>query len=226
MKTLLRKEEYTALGDFIIPSFVRDQATIVALFPKYDAAFLNAFTTKLDFVKNLESSLIKTSEQKNATVSLYETATSLNNALSILKNYIIDAELNGAAAVTALKNDLFAHNIEGAILKVEAMKQYVRTNQAVLEAEGMAQDFGESLTDYKAQLETKNALQNQYMNSLKQLTENNGKHYDELYGFMLKIANKGKLVFKDTVIKDEYSIRKNIRRMRTAKLKSDDKNAA
>ena len=225
MKTQLRREEYTALGDFMLPSFVRDQATIVAMFPKFDTAFLTAFTTKLDFVKQLERSVVKTEEQKKVTISLYEDSTALNLELTVLSNYAADAGVN-TTPISALKNDLRNRNIEGAIEKIAGVKQYVIQNQPELEAEGMNASFTTTLDDYSSKLSTKNALQNEYMNSLKQLTENNGKQYDELYSFMVKIANKGKLVFKDNVIKDEYSIRKNISRMRVAKLKGDDKNAA
>lgn len=225
MNATLRREEYTAMGDFILPSFVRDQATIVALFPKFDAAFLTAFTTKLDFVKQLESSVVKTEQQKTVTISLYEDATALNNELTLLVNYAADAGIS-ITPINALKKDLRNRNIEGAILNIEAVKQYVIQNQPELEAEGMTRDFITKLDDYSSKLTTKNALQNVFMNSLKQLTQINSKHYDELYGFMLKIANKGKLVFKDSIIKDEYSLRKNMSRMRAAKLKDDTKNAA
>ena len=64
------------------------------------------------------------------------------------------------------------------------------------------------------------------MNNLKQLTEANTVHYNALYAFISKIATKGKLVFKNTVTQDEYTISKSISRMRAARLKGNDKNAA
>ncbi|WP_264521222.1 hypothetical protein [Flavobacterium sp. N1994] len=66
MSTRVKKEEYTALGDFILPSFVRDQPTIVAKFPKFNNAFLTAFTTKLNFVKKLENRVVKAEEKKES----------------------------------------------------------------------------------------------------------------------------------------------------------------
>jgi hypothetical protein len=219
MNFRIRKEEYTALGDFILPSFIRDQAAIAALFPKFDSAFMDAFTAKLTFVKTLESSLVMTEEQKNATASLYQTAADLNNQLTFLNSYISDAGL-ASAAVTDLKNDLFSRNIEGAILKTEAVKQYVTSHQTALEDQGMSATFVSTLDDLKGKLEVKNAMQNQYMNSLKKLTEVNGVHYDALYAFISKISAKGKLVFKNTITQDEYAISKNISRMRAAKLKA------
>jgi len=202
-----------------LPSFIRDQAAIVALFPKFDSVFMDAFTAKLAFVKGLESSLVMTEEQKTATASLYQTAADLNNQLTFLNSYIKDAGLN-SVAVTDLKNDIFSRNIEGAILKTESVKQYVTSHQAALESQGMPADFASKLDDYKNKLAIKNGLQNQYMNSLKKLTEVNSAHYDELYGYISKISAKGKLVFKNTVTQDEYTISKTISRMRAAKLKA------
>ncbi len=225
MRTKIRKEEYTALGDFILPSFERDQAVIAAKFPKLDTAFLNAFIEKLTFVKKLESSVVVTDEQKNVTVSLYKTATELNNELTVLNSYIADAGLD-TSIITKLKRDLFIHNIEAAILKVEAVEQFVTKHQAELEAEGMPTDFATTLDGYKVELEAKNRLQNEYMNRLKKLTEINVGEYNALYVFISKIANKGKIIFKDTVTQDEYTISKNISRMRAAKLKKDDKKDA
>lgn len=225
MKTKLRKEEYTAMGDFILPSFVRDQAEIESKFPKFNAAFLTAFTTKLEFVKRLESSLVVTDEQKKVTKDLYETAGVLNAELTVLNSYINDADLN-PATVTAVKNDIFAHNIEGAVLKLEAVIQFIKLNQAELEAEGMPLDFRSILMDYKKQLETKNTIQNNFMNRIRTLVETNRQHYDELYGYIAKIANKGKLVFKDSVVRDEYTLSKIQKRMRNAKFKGEDKGAA
>ena len=55
------------------------------------------------------------------------------------------------------------------------------------------------------------------MKQLKTLTDNNEAHYDKLYEYITKVASKGKLIFKDSRIKDEYSITKNIGKMRAAK---------
>lgn len=222
MSTRVKKEEYTALGDFIMPSFVRDQPTIVAKFPKFNNAFLTAFTTKLNFVKKLENRVVKAEEKKKVTVDLYQTAAALNAELTVLNSYVGDAGLN-TQVITALKNDLYNGNIEGAVLKTEGVLQFVTSNQAALEEEGMSAAFVATLDDYITKLAAKNSLQNDYMNSLKKLTETNGSHYDELYGFISKIAAKGKLIFKETVTYDEYSIAKNISRMRAIRVKVDDK---
>ena|GEM_PF-1236537 len=212
----IRKEEYTALGDFIKTSFVRDQAAIMARFPKLNAAFLADFTAKLDAVKVLESGLVLTEEQKTATEALYVEATALNKELNFLSSYAKEAGLN-TDAITALKNDLRDSNIEGALLKIESVKQFVVAHSAALEDEGMAAGFAVALENHKVSMAAKNALQNAYMNSRKQLTDANAAEYKALYGFITKIVKAGKLVFDGTVTKDEYVITKTVGRMRAAK---------
>ena len=63
MSLRIRKEEYTALGDFVRVSFVRDQAVILSRFTKLNAGFLVDFTAKLEEIKVLESGLVLTEEQ-------------------------------------------------------------------------------------------------------------------------------------------------------------------
>ena len=212
----VRKEEYTALADFILPSFTRDIAVFQERFPKFNAAYLALFNAKTALVKKLESSIIVTEKQKNATASLYAEAAILNNELNFLKENFKDASLN-TTLITDLKNDLFSHNIEGAILKTESLKQLVTENQAILEDEGMPGTFARQLATHKTSLETKNKDQSEYMKQLKTLTDNNTAHYSELYEYITKVAGKGKLLFKESRIKDEYSIAKNLSKMRAAK---------
>ena len=217
MNLKIRKEEYSALGDFVKASFVRDQAAIIARFPKLNAAFLVDFTALLDEVKTLESDLVLTEEQKTATAALYTDARLLNKELNFLSAYMKSAGLS-SSAVSDLKTDLTKNNIEGAILKIESVKQYVIANSAALIDEGMAADFKETLDTFKQSLSDKNALQNSYMNSRKALTDANKAKYTALYAYITKIVKAGKLVFDGSITKDEYTITKTVSRMRAAKV--------
>lgn len=215
MNANVRIEEVTAYGDFVFTSYNRDFDVIKSKFTKMDDAFKDGFITKLNFVKELESSLALTESQKGVTASLYEEAKRLNDDLNFLSAYFKDASLN-AAIVTALKNDLFNGNIEGAILKIEGVKQFVVSNQTILVAQGMDAGFTSTLTDYKVSMTAKNKAQNELINNRKQLTNANQGHYEELLKMIRKIVRNGKLVFKGTVTQDEYTAVKVIQRMRAA----------
>jgi hypothetical protein len=212
----IRLEEYTTLADFILPSFTRDLSTFQQRFPKFDNTFLQAFTAKTNFVKTLESKLVITEAQKNATASLYQEADVLNTELNFVKTYFQDANLN-TTIVTDIKNDLFSHNIEGAVLKIESLKQFITANQTILEQEGMSPNFTTQLEAHKVSFQLKNKDQSEFMKQIKTLTDNNKTHYEELYQFISKVATKGKLLFPDSRIKEEYNISKNLAKMRVAK---------
>jgi hypothetical protein len=213
MALSIKLEEYSALGDFIKASFINGQAQFTARFPKLDAAFLTEFEAKLQEIKTLESTLVITTEQKAATTQLYAEAALLNKELNFLSLYMKEANLS-TTAVSALKKDLTSGNIEGALLKLESVKQYVTAHQTELEAEGMANNFTTTLAQYKSKLMQNNALQNNYMNNRKQITEQNSAKYKELYGYIAKIAKAGKLIFDGTTKKDEYVVNKLVNRMR------------
>ena len=211
----IRKEEYTPLGDFISPSITRDLATYTARFPRINQSYLNEFLAKLLFVKELEAQLVIQENQQAATAALYKEATELNTELNFLKENFKDAALN-TATIVDLKAALTSHNIEGALIQIESLKQYIIAHQQQLQDEGMAADFATTLQNHKTNLAAFNVQQNQYMNASKTLTDNNKAHYNELYQYITNICNKGKILFKGKVTQDEYNISKTIKKMRTA----------
>ena len=211
----ITKEEYSTLGDFVLQSFTRDQDAIMARFPKMNASFKAAFEEKLEAVKTLESGLVLTEAQKNATASLYAEVAQLNKELNFLSAYLKEANLN-VTIVTDLKKTLLAGNVEGAILKIESVKQYVEANAVALIEEGMSADFATTLMAHKSSLATKNTLQNTKMNAHKTLTSENRSEYKALYEYIAKIIKYGKLVFDGDIIKDEYTVVKILSRMRAA----------
>lgn len=216
MSIRIRKEEYSSLGDFIKISFVRDQDAIVARYPKLNETFLNLYSAKLEAIKVLESGLVLTEAQKSATASLYAEAYELNVELNFLKSYFKEAAFN-YDIIEELKRDLSRLDIEGAILKIESLNQFVGLNEIALIGEGMSADFVQNLNAHKQSLSLKNASQNSFMNASKTLTDANKKEYKELYTLITKIANVGKLVFDKSIVKDEYVVSKVLLRMRAPK---------
>lgn len=209
----LRLEEYATVGDFLRVSFVRDQTEIMVRYPKLNAAFLAGFDAKLQEIKTLESSIVLTDEQKTATAQLYAEAAVLNKELNFLSSYLKEANLD-STAVSELKKDLRNGNIEGALLKIESVKQYIVAHQAELVDEGMAPNFATTLAQHKTSMAAKNGLQNAYMDSRKTLTQTNKAKYVALYAEINKIIKAGKLVYDGQNKKDEYVLSKLIARMR------------
>jgi hypothetical protein len=218
MNSNVKNEEVTVLGDFVLTSYTRDFNVIKSKFIKLDEGFKDGFIVKLASVKELESSLVLTEAQKGVTASLYAEAGLLNGELNFLSSHFADADLN-SGIVTAVKNDLFSGNIEGAILKLEGLKQFVATHEVALVAQGMVAGYSSVIGEYKVSLTAKNNSQNEIINNRKQLTGANSADYEVLLKIIRQITNKGKLVFKGTVYQDEYTVSKILQRMRAAKKK-------
>ena len=212
----VRSEEYAPLGSFLLASFTRDQAAIEVRFKKLDTTYLGAFEDQLNIVKKLEGTLVLTEEQKKATAELYAEADVVNKDLNFLSSYFKDAGLP-TAAISSLKKNLKRGNIEGALLEMKDLGQYIEANEVALIDEGMDAGFATELEGHKDSMEGLNNLQNSVLNARKQLVDANKADYKKLYGFISNVAEKGKLVFKGTVIEDEYNLTKLVGRMRAPK---------
>ncbi len=177
---------------------------------------MDTFENQLVVVKKLEGTLKLTEDQKSATAELYAEADVVNKDLNFLSSYFKDAGLP-TESITQLKKSLTKSDIEGALLEMNDVKQYVEAHQAALEAEGMSAGYPAELEGHRVSMAAKNTLQNSVLNSRKLLVDANKGDYKALYEFIKTVAEKGKLVFKVTVIEDEYSITKLIGRMRAPK---------
>ena len=212
----LRMEEYAPTGAFLKTSFERDRAELATRFSEFTPAYLTDFETQLAKVEKLESTLTLTEDQKGITSSLYVASNVVNKDLNFLSFYLERAGLD-TATVTAVKKDLNVRNIEGAVLKMEGLVQYVVSKKALLEAKGMSTTFPDELATAKADLATKNELQNSVMNIKKQLHKDNKKEYDTLYSFIILITKAGKIMYDGERKRDEYVITKLVARMRGGK---------
>lgn len=225
MNANVKIEEIAPLGDFVLQSYTRDFETIKSKFSKLDEGFRDGFVSKLEFIKKLESTLMLNETRKGVTASLYEEAKRLNEELNYLSSYFKDAGFN-TKIISDLKVAITDGNIEGAILQLEGVKQFVSANSETLTAQGMSPDFATTLANYKDKLITKNNAQNELINARKKLTKDNKESYDNLLKIIRQIMSKGKIVYKGTVYQDEYTTSKVLQRMRATKRKSENESGS
>lgn len=221
MNSNVKNEEFVPLAEFLMVSFERDQKEIEAKFKKLDGPFMEAFRNKIEFVKDLESSLVLTTEQSRVTEELYAEAAAFNKEVNFLSSYFKGAGLP-TASITKMKDFLFSRNIEGALLELKAVKQLARANETALKAEGMETDYPDKMDAAYASMSEKNVMQNTIMNNRETLVRNNRADYDALYDYIATVAEKGKIVFDGTGFEDEYTISDIIKRMRAPKRKDDE----
>lgn len=211
--TKLKKEEYVPAGTFLLASFLRDRTALSTRFIEFTTDYEAGFQKQLQKVDALEQPYKMTEAQKKVTLNLHLVASQMSKELNFLSFYFKRALLD-PAVLTAIKKDINSHNIEGACLKIKGLIDFVKSENVVLESKGMAVGFPAELETVKADLEAKNALQNEIMNNKKQLHEDNKVDYNTLYDYVKTIANAGKIFYNGAVKTDEYTISKMISRMR------------
>ena len=98
MKTPIsvKKENYTALAEFMVVSFERDLVEFTTYFKSMDQDYLTKFKEAIAEAKRVVSSVNVKAQQKNTTKILYEKADELKNILMFLKKYVDNAGLESS----------------------------------------------------------------------------------------------------------------------------------
>ena len=213
-KVRLKIEEYSPIAGFLKNSFAVDRPALSVRFAKFTPQFEADFNAQQLVVKDLDSTLVLTQEQKDVTALLYSKADEVNVELNFLSFYFRDAGLD-SKMITKIKSNLEAKNIEGACLKIKDIIQYITANHVVLESKGMAATYPAELAADRLFLEDKNEVQNTVKNAVKDLYDANRVAYDNLYTYISTICDAGKIMYKGQVKADQYTITKLIKRMRS-----------
>ena len=209
----LNYEEYPAIGDALIASFSRDQGELAGHYKTMDEDYLTGFQNAIDEVRAAASVLAKTEELKSVTKQLYGLADEANEKLLFLIDYVKDAGLH-SAAVSAVRTKLTTRNIEGAVHDMRELLPYLESHQSELDAGNMPKEFLKYFAPILPQLEAWNAEQIGIISTRKSLVEANKVLFDTAYGYISKVSNNGKKVFKNSVKKDDYTIAKLIAKVR------------
>lgn len=217
----LKKENYTAVAEFMAVSFERDLADFTAIFRTINADYLSAFKDAINQVKSIETSFGIQMEQKQVTQELYELAEKIYNKVLLLKKYTERAKIDIptlSSITTSLKNK----NIEGAVKLLREVMPYLSANKAKLT--DMPDDFLEGFPEAISQMERLNIEQNKLINKKKQTNVNEKDAYRALYKFISEIADTGKTVYKTSIKRDEYTISKILRKnqISSKSLKKDE----
>ena len=209
----LNYEEYPAIGDALIASFNRDQAELAGHYKMMDSDYLTGFQESIDAVRGAASVLAKTEELKSVTKKLYGLADEANVKLLFLIDYVKDAGLE-SASISGIRTKLTTRNIEGAVYDLREVLPYLESHQATLEAGDMPEKFLNYFPPILPQLESWNAEQIAIISNRKTLVEANKVLFETAYGYISKVSNNGKKVFKNSVKKDDYTIAKLIAKVR------------
>lgn len=187
---------------------------MVVRFPEFTVEYFTSFEAKLKEVKLLEQDVVLSDEQKASTNALYAKADALDKELNFLSFYFKRAGFD-SGIVSAVKKDLNNSNIEGAVNKLEGLRQFCVANKSSLVAKGMADGFPDELDAKRGELDALNELQNEKINALTALYNANKGVYKELRRFISTVSGAGKIMYQGSPKAKEYTISAIINRMRS-----------
>lgn len=206
----LKKESYTAVAEFMLVSFERDLSEFTKSFKTIDEEYLSKFKSAITDAKSLGSAMAIQAEQKNVTKKLYEYADKLKDMLAFLKRYAEKANLE-TTILGRIATSLRAKNIEKSVIDTRAALPYFIENKDKMT--DMPEGFLDKIEPIIDNFEKLNISQNSLMNQRKQITSESKDVYQKLYVYISEIADMGKMIYKQSTKKDEYTISKILSRM-------------
>lgn len=215
-----KQEHYTAVADFIAVSFERDLSDFSNVFKTMNDSYLEKFKQAIESAKNSVSATELKMKQKEATKKLYETSKELSDIVLLLKKYAKRANVD-VSMLQETVNQLKARNVETPIKTLRDALPYLTSVANKLE--DMPDNFLDKILPMVTSLENLNTEQNKLMNEGKKISNERKPIYKNLYKYISEIAEAGKIIYKDSYKKSEYTISKILARVQSKQVNVKDK---
>ncbi|ATA76686.1 conserved hypothetical protein [Capnocytophaga canimorsus] len=215
-----KQEHYTAVADFISVSFERDLSDFSNVFKTMNDSYLEKFKQAIELAKNSVSATELKMKQKEATKKLYETSKELSDIVLLLKKYAKRANVD-VSMLQETVNQLKARNVETPIKTLRDALPYLTSVSNKLE--DMPENFLDKILPLVTSLENLNTEQNKLMNEGKKISNERKPIYKNLYKYISEIAEAGKIIYKDSYKKSEYTISKILARVQSKQVNVKDK---
>ncbi|AEK23680.1 MULTISPECIES: hypothetical protein [Capnocytophaga] len=215
-----KQEHYTAVADFIAVSFERDLSDFSNVFKTMNDSYLEKFKQAIESAKNSVSATELKMKQKEATKKLYETSKELSDIVLLLKKYAKRANVD-VSMLQETVNQLKARNVETPIKTLRDALPYLTSVANKLE--DMPDNFLDKILPLVTSLENLNTEQNKLMNEGKKISNERKPIYKNLYKYISEIAEAGKIIYKDSYKKSEYTISKILARVQSKQVNVKDK---
>lgn len=208
----LKQEHYTAIADFIVVSFERDLSDFSDVFKTMDDTYLDNFKQAIVSVKNAVSATELKMKQKEATKNLYQKAKELSDIVLLLKKYAKRADVDVPMLQETI-NHLKSRNIESPVKTLRDALPYLTSMANKMQ--DMPDNFLDKIPPLVTTLENLNTEQNRLMNESKKVNNERKPLYKQLYKYISEIAEAGKIIYKDSYKKSEYTISKILARIQS-----------
>lgn len=190
------------------------------VFKTMNDSYLEKFKQAIESAKNSVSATELKMKQKEATKKLYETSKELSDIVLLLKKYAKRANVD-VSMLQETVNQLKARNVETPIKTLRDALPYLTSVANKLE--DMPDNFLDKILPLVTSLENLNTEQNKLMNEGKKISNERKPIYKNLYKYISEIAEAGKIIYKDSYKKSEYTISKILARVQSKQVNVKDK---
>lgn len=210
----IKQEEMVPLADMLIASFERDQTVFQAENELYSVAFLNAFKTHTETVRQLERADTLLIQQKTTTRELYQLADDLYQPLKLF-GIVVDKAGLPTNIVQDTINNLKSRNMEAVLVNLKSLNQVVNGNMNLLSSKAMKANFPELLETKFEEITAKSNLQTRIMQQRQLLTNENAGSYNKLYNdYIMDVCKIGKVIHQGNPKVKEYTVSDLLKKLR------------
>lgn len=216
-----KDEEIPVIGNYALFSFKRDLADFTSFSPKFNAAYVTDFETKIASVSELIMPRSETLELINITNRLYSTMDGLIDPINRVSGYLklANGALNVSAAdfgLTLLRKNIGTKNAEGVITSLRTVSNNLKKHAAILGEQGLTPELTSRFTDAVTSVAADNQKQYEIISNRKNIVQNNVGLFNSLYEQLTEILNVGKILYKttDAVKTQEYTFNSLLKQVR------------
>jgi len=216
-----KDEELPVICNYAVFSFKRDLADFTSFSPKFNAAYVTDFETKIASVSELIMPRSETLELINITSRLYTTMQGLLDPINRVGGYLklANGGLNVSAAdfgLTLLRKNIAAKNAEGVITSLRTVSNNLTKHSALLGAQGLTPELSSRFTDAVTSVAADNQKQYEIISNRRNIVQNNTGLFNSLHEQLMEILNVGKILYKttDAVKTQEYTFNSMLKQVR------------
>jgi hypothetical protein len=214
-------EELPVICNYALFSLKRDLADFTSFSPKFNAAYVTDFETKIASASEVAMPRSETLDLKNLTVRLYATMDGLIEPINRVSGYLklAQASLTVTAAdfgLTLLRKNINSKNAEGVISSLRTVSNNLNRHTAVLSGQGLTPELTGRFTDAITSIAADNQKQYEITSNRANIVQNNLGLFNSLYEQLMEILNVGKILYKtaDAVKTQEYTFNSLLKQVR------------
>ena len=196
-----KDEELPVICGFAAFSLKRDLADFTSYAPKFTAAYVTDFETKIASVNEVIMPKSETLELKTITARLYAAMDGLTDPINRVAGYLKLANggltMNAADfGLTLLRKNVTGRNAEGVISSLHTVNNNLTKYAAELGVQGLTPELAARFANAGISIAADNQKQYEILSYRKGIVQNNLGLFNSLYRQLTEILRVGKILYK------------------------------